>query len=149
MGASLLLYYQYCQSLLVLDWSRPLWKTEHPDSHNCNISHKSLPTIMYEIFQVVLCTGGVASSFFLHKTHQIPFEATLNHTVKDTIFGHFHGLTAPNGTIVNEFWNANLYPHYTQDCADASSKVDFFTVFGVLFSGVTGIMAGMNDFQLI
>ena len=69
----------------------------------------------------------------------------MNHTLNDTIVGHFHGLTAPNGSIVTEFWNANLYPQYTQDCENAGTKVDFFTVFGVLFSGVTGIMAGMID----
>ena len=38
----------------------------------------------------------------------------------------------------------NLYPHYVQDYTSNGKMVDFATTFGVLFAGVTGIMAGAN-----
>lgn len=40
----------------------------------------------------------------------------------------------------------NLYANYSRDYTSSNivSVIDFATVFGVLFSGVTGIMAGAN-----
>lgn len=48
------------------------------------------------------------------------------------------------GLSVNTLWS-NLYANYTRDyTTPAGDLVSFASVFGVLFSGVTGIMAGAN-----
>lgn len=39
---------------------------------------------------------------------------------------------------------ANWHQQYSRDYSSDGKVVDFATVFGVLFSGVTGIMAGAN-----
>lgn len=52
-----------------------------------------------------------------------------------------------NGTYTGLSWTTlrhNLYQNYTFDYTSDGQMTDFATVFGVLFSGVTGIMAGAN-----
>ncbi|XP_014258498.1 solute carrier family 12 member 9 isoform X2 [Cimex lectularius] len=52
-----------------------------------------------------------------------------------------------NATYTGLSWqtlNNNLYQNYTRDYTSNGHMTDFATVFGVLFSGVTGIMAGAN-----
>ncbi|XP_067624161.1 solute carrier family 12 member 9 isoform X2 [Eurosta solidaginis] len=54
-------------------------------------------------------------------------------------------ITKLNYTGINrETLMDNLYPHYANDYTSNGRMVDFATTFGVLFAGVTGIMAGAN-----
>lgn len=46
--------------------------------------------------------------------------------------------------LLTQTLHGNLYPDYGKDYTSNGSPVFFSTVFGVLFSGVTGIMAGAN-----
>lgn len=46
--------------------------------------------------------------------------------------------------LLTQTLHENLYPDYGKDYTSNGSPVFFSTVFGVLFSGVTGIMAGAN-----
>ena len=65
-----------------------------------------------------------------------------NHLVQNETFrvnGSFTGLTT-----ATTFYE-NLWPNYGKDYTSPDGAlVSFATVFGVLFSGVTGIMAGAN-----
>ena len=92
-----------------------------------------------------VCCSGVAASFFLDTVHAIPYNDTSAAANSSALVtGHFYGLAASNLTTVTQLWTDNLWPSYERDCQTPGNKVDFFTVFGVLFSGVTGIMAGAN-----
>ncbi|XP_004521821.1 solute carrier family 12 member 9 [Ceratitis capitata] len=57
----------------------------------------------------------------------------------------FNATTKLNYTgLKTETLMENLYPHYVRDYTSDGKMVDFATTFGVLFAGVTGIMAGAN-----
>ena len=64
------------------------------------------------------------------------------------INGTFEGLLSyhhsNSSQTIMSLLNQNLYPKYARDCSDPSVELNFFIVFGVLFSGVTGIMSGAN-----
>lgn len=53
---------------------------------------------------------------------------------------HYANYTGLRGHTLN----SNLWPQYGRDYTAKGELVTFATVFGVLFSGVTGIMAGAN-----
>merc|ERR1711962_1098069 len=91
---------------------------------------------------VTICAGGVFASFFLNQTVERQFTVTGNGS--SLIVGKFIGLGANSLKGVFDLWEENLWPSYKQDCQDATSEINFFEVFGVLFSGVTGIMSGAN-----
>lgn len=46
--------------------------------------------------------------------------------------------------LLSSTLSSNLYAHYGADYSSDGTMTDFASVFGVLFSGVTGIMAGAN-----
>jgi len=58
--------------------------------------------------------------------------------------GTFTGIAAAHGNDLSDSLEDNLEPRFAWDCSDDGEDVSFAKVFGVLFSGVTGIMAGAN-----
>jgi len=88
---------------------------------------------------VCLSLGSTIFSFIVQGPMEVPIPAgnTLVQNSTYSVNGSYTGLLA--STL-----NANLYPDYGKDYTSNGSPVFFSTVFGVLFSGVTGIMAGAN-----
>nr|XP_018911894.1 PREDICTED: solute carrier family 12 member 9-like [Bemisia tabaci] len=88
---------------------------------------------------VVICLLSVIFSFCTQSAMQIPIPSAntlingTNHTTDITY-------TGLNFTTFTE----NLFPKYGEDYTSHGDIVTFASVFGVLFSGVTGIMAGAN-----
>ncbi|QQP51288.1 Solute carrier family 12 member 9like, partial [Caligus rogercresseyi] len=86
------------------------------------------------LLSVIFCTLTVLVSFFSDSVIVVPFNGTSQ--------GTFTGLLAENWSFVD--FEKHLYPTYSRDCNDEDKPVSFAIVFAVLFSGVTGIMAGAN-----
>ncbi|XP_046614333.1 solute carrier family 12 member 9 isoform X1 [Neodiprion virginianus] len=88
---------------------------------------------------VCICLGSVFISFFAQDHIEVPIPAA-NALVQNATY-HVSGIyTGLLSTTLIE----NLYTNYTADYTSNGKVVDFASVFGVLFSGVTGIMAGAN-----
>ena len=64
--------------------------------------------------------------------------------ITNLVNGSFVGISSNTDDGIHELFQDNLFGGYKRDCSDSQAHVDFFTVFGVVFSGVTGIMAGAN-----
>nr|XP_026492915.1 solute carrier family 12 member 9 isoform X1 [Vanessa tameamea] len=83
----------------------------------------------------VVCLFSALLSFFVTAPGQIEKPDT-NTIVNATNFT-YSGLSA--ATL-----RGNLYERYARDYTAAGEPADFAAVFGVLFTGVTGVMAGAN-----
>ena len=91
----------------------------------------------------MLCILAVLSSFFLDNEVSIDFTETTGN-LTNNLTGSFVGISSNSYEGINQLLQANLLGGYDRDCSNSEAEVDFFTVFGVVFSGVTGIMAGAN-----
>ncbi|KAL1491135.1 hypothetical protein ABEB36_011777 [Hypothenemus hampei] len=94
-------------------------------------------TTVFVLGIVSLCLAITIFTFFYDGTIQVPVPAS------NTIFSNASNLTYTglNYTTLK----SNLFQHYGKDYTTTYGEmVTFATVFGVLFSGVTGIMAGAN-----
>uniref|UniRef100_A0A1B0CEI6 Solute carrier family 12 member 9 n=2 Tax=Lutzomyia longipalpis TaxID=7200 RepID=A0A1B0CEI6_LUTLO len=88
---------------------------------------------------VSLCLMSTYISFLAQGPMQvsIPQENQLVQNGTNVTYGAYTGLSRLT-------FHENLYSNYSQDYTSGGSQVNFAIVFGVLFSGVTGIMAGAN-----
>ncbi|XP_053693101.1 solute carrier family 12 member 9 [Sabethes cyaneus] len=96
-------------------------------------------TSMMILGVVVVCLLSTYISFLAKGSIEvaIPVENNLVQNATYKVIGNYTGL---NMTTLKE----NLYSQYGQDYTSDGNVVNFAVVFGVLFSGVTGIMAGAN-----
>ena len=82
------------------------------------------------------------SSYFLPNETVNVYNVTVSNATANWTeleYGTFKGLTKNSWSGIMDLWGQNLYPQYTMDCAQHDAPPpNFFTVFGVLFSGVTG-----------
>lgn len=75
--------------------------------------------------------------FIIFLQVQIPDSNTLIRNGTEDVYRNYTGLHGATFT-------SNLWPQFGRDYTAKGEVVSFATVFGVLFSGVTGIMAGAN-----
>ncbi|XP_071454995.1 solute carrier family 12 member 9 isoform X2 [Hetaerina americana] len=88
---------------------------------------------------VTICLLSTLLSFLIQKPLQVMIPDA-NQLIQNATFPAFGNYTGLSGTTLED----NLFPKYGRDYTTDGKQVDFATVFGVLFSGVTGIMAGAN-----
>ena len=124
----------------------------------CLIGAKMFGRTTVGIFTMVsICIFATMASFFSDYTYtdEYVFNMTdckstahngswINCT--QTSEGKFTGLLASSPELIAKNFMSNLEPRFEYDCSTkpgrTPSKVDFSIVFGVLFSGITGIMTG-------
>ncbi|XP_011631602.1 solute carrier family 12 member 9 [Pogonomyrmex barbatus] len=88
---------------------------------------------------VCVCLSSVFISFLTQGAMEIPIPDanTLVQNITEHVNGSYTGL-------LSSTLSSNLYSNYSADYSSEGIMTDFASVFGVLFSGVTGIMAGAN-----
>jgi potassium/chloride transporter 9 len=96
-------------------------------------------TTVFILAVVCTCLGITFFSYFYqgHLEVPVPDSNTLIQNSTFRAFGNYTGLHV--STLAS-----NLWPQYGKDYTADGELVNFASVFGVLFSGVTGIMAGAN-----
>lgn len=92
-------------------------------------------TTVFILATVIVCTIISFISFFVQAPMQVPIPIV--NTLEHNSTGFFTGLNSST-------MYANLKEHYGHDYTVNGEEVTFASVFAVLFSGVTGIMAGAN-----
>uniref|UniRef100_A0A1Y1KDM3 Solute carrier family 12 member 9 n=1 Tax=Photinus pyralis TaxID=7054 RepID=A0A1Y1KDM3_PHOPY len=92
-------------------------------------------TTVFILATVIVCTIISFISFFVQAPMQVPIPNV--NTLVHNSTGFFTGLNSST-------MYANLKEHYGHDYTVNGEEVTFASVFAVLFSGVTGIMAGAN-----
>jgi potassium/chloride transporter 9 len=102
----------------------------------CLIGADMFAKTSFLIFIVVtVVTGVVILSFFLEKTKEIALPSTNDIANPNETYSY-------TGLNLTTFRN-NLLPHFGRDYS-THSDASFAIVFGVLFNGCTGVMAGAN-----
>ncbi|XP_034946206.1 solute carrier family 12 member 9 [Chelonus insularis] len=88
---------------------------------------------------VCICLTSVILSFFIQGAMEVELPAA-NTLVQNTTTH----LNATYTGLLGSTLKSNLYSNYSADYSSGGTMSNFASVFGVLFSGVTGIMAGAN-----
>ena len=104
--------------------------------------------IVFAIIMLV-CLGDLGASFVNNETVTMTFNETIRRNCTTNcsyhvVTSHFYGLSFEQGKHILPLLKDNSEPFYSRDCEVRGAHVDFFSVFAVLFAGVTGIMAGAN-----
>lgn len=86
----------------------------------------------------------VVISFFIHHPHEVlipktntyAYDQVLSYNKTELLYGKYTGFSS--ATL-----SGNIYANYTIDYTTGDTT-NFVTIFGILFSSMTGLLAGAN-----